>query len=383
MYDTLKMDKPKILHIITDLNTGGAENMLYKLVRSSESNFEHIVISLKQKGTVGPYIEQSGAKVHALGLRTPASFVLALRRLKLLVCQIKPDIYQGWMYHGNEAALLCHRWFYGSPVIWNIRYTPGELANEKYLTRFLIKRGARQSHKINRAIYNADTSRRRHLDLGYSEGNAVIIPNGFDIENYTPDRAKGVLRDELAVDEQDVIIGMVARYHPMKNYEGFVRAASDLFEQYNRVHVVCIGSGLSKQQAYLGSFMDSSNASRLHIFDDRRDVDRLLPDLDGFCLSSSWGEGFPNAVGEAMSCGVPCVVTNVGDTADVVGDTGWVVAPDDIDGLAKSLQCLVDAGPQSRQRLGELARRRVIERFSLDAVVEQYHDLYSQVLRVD
>ncbi|MCZ2095658.1 MAG: glycosyltransferase [Anaerolineae bacterium] len=376
-----------VLHVITGLSTGGAEMMLRKLVGAMDrQRFRPVVVSLMDKGTLGERIEALDVPVHALGARRDLSALAVVRALGRLVDEVKPDLVQSWMYHANlfaSLAVMTSRT--RVPVLWNIRASLDGLANEKRSTSVVIRVGAWASRAPSGIVYNASVSARQHEALGYLASRTEVIPNGFDCVEFRPDRRAGpVLRDELGLAGGDVLVGCVARYHPMKDHANLLAAAAQAARIDARLHFVLIGSGVEPANAELASAIARHGlGTRVHCLGERRDIPMLTAGLDIACSASAWGEGFPNIVGEAMACGVPCVVTDTGDSASIVGEIGEVVAVRDSSALARAILRLAGMDPARRAALGAAARARIVTEFSLEAVARRYEAYYRRFLRQD
>ena len=285
------------------------------------------------------------------------------------------------MYHGNLAASFARPWLPGKPpVVWGIHHSIGHLEMEKRMTRTMIRLGARFSGLADRILYVSEVSRRQHSALGYRESHALTIPNGVDTARFrAAPEARAGLTDALGLQEGVLLIGLFARYHPIKDHANFLRAAALLSERHAQAHFVLAGSGVDEGNRDLTALVRQLGiADRVHYLGERADIDRLLPALDIFCLSS-YGEALPLILLEAMSCGLPCVTTDVGDAAAVVGDTGLSVAPSDHEALAAALASLTEAGEERRKALGKAARERVILHYSLEKVAGMYSALYHEL----
>jgi glycosyltransferase involved in cell wall biosynthesis len=364
------------MFVVTGLATGGAETMLLKLLsRIDRDRFIPSVVSLWDKGTVGPKIEALGIPVFALDINPRRPSPAGLLRLRSLVRQQQPDLLQGWMYHGNLAASMAR---FGKPMLWGVRQSLNDLRNERLLTRWVIWLNARRSRSATAIVYNSRVSARQHQAVGFDSAAARVIPNGFDVEQFRPDEsARRELRVELGLAPHALLIGLIARYHPMKDHLSFLRAAARLAVPGGEVNFVLAGRGVDgENRALMDAVRELQLQDRVFLLGERDDVARLTAALDIATSASSWGEGFANAVGEAMSCAVPCVVTDVGDSAWIVGDTGKVVRVRDHAALAGAWHSLIESGAAARQALGQHARQRVIENFSLGAIVKQYEGLY-------
>jgi glycosyltransferase involved in cell wall biosynthesis len=375
--------KIRLMHIITGLTTGGAETMLLKLLSASNGPLiDYLVVSLRDTGTLGSKIQSLGIPVHGLQMIPSRPSVKAAWRLARLVRKWKPDLVQGWMPHGNLAAL-----FAGSvardhvPIFWSIRQALSDIQNEKRMTAYIIRFSARLSGRPYRIVYNSQTSARQHEELGYNRHRTVILPNGFDIEQFKPSsEARMSLRDELGMSSETPLIGLVARYHPVKGHENYLKAAKRLAERYNAVRFLLIGRGVDEENSDLQRTINRLGLnSRVSLLGERHDLPRVTAALD-IATSSSRSESFSNSIGEAMLCGVPCVVTDVGDSAVIVGDTGVVVAPDDSEALAKGWGHLLNLRDSGRKMLGSKARSRIVEHYSLPRIASQYEEMYIEAV---
>jgi glycosyltransferase involved in cell wall biosynthesis len=375
----------KVLHIIPNLEIGGAEIFLLQLVRRlRQAGIESRILALSAGGPLKSEIEQQGTVVYEL---TPGSHlaipVKLLQFLFALGKEWRPDIIQGWMYHANVASLLARTALPGrARVFWNIRMAHTQLNTEKKSTALSVKIGGVLSRAPDAIIYNSRNSAALHEEkLGFSRKNRHVIPNGFDTDEWTPSPdARVRVRHELGLLPDTTLIGMIARYHPFKNHSGFVESAAQIHRELPRVHFVLVGTNVDDRNAHL--MMDIRNAGlvdSMHLLGPRRDVPTLTAALD-LAVSPSHMEGFPNAVGEAMSCCVPCVVTNVGDSAALLGEAGRVVPPGDSTALASACIELLSLNDVQRSHIGNTGRQRIKQNYSLQSVVARYAALYAGAL---
>jgi glycosyltransferase involved in cell wall biosynthesis len=373
-----------ILHIINDLAIGGAEIMLYRLLsEKSRRRFNPVVISLMDHGSLRQRIEELGIPVYTArmkrGLPTPAS----LWRLIRLVRQIKPGLIQGWLYHGSLAAQL------GSlslsrrvPALWSIHCSIYSLSFEKKLTAAVVRICAWLSRLAAYIIFVSRTSQAQHQALGYDVSKSCVVPNGIDTALFAPSiEARAAVRLELSVPPNTLLVGAIGRYHAMKDHANFLRAAAVIAATHPDVHFLLAGRELDGENRPLRQLIrELGLENRTHLLGERTDIARLVAALDIFCLSSSHGESFPIIVGEAMSSAVPCVVTDVGDSAWILGGTGRVTLPRDPAALAAACEELLALTRAGRETLGRAARARVVELFSLPTVVGEYEALYETML---
>ena len=374
----------RVMHVITGLSTGGAETMLLKLLSAASGSMEHVVVSLGDEGTIGPRIAALGVPVHCLGLQRNAPNPIHALSILSLTRRIAPQLIQGWMYHGNlmasMAAIAMRKSAPGKkpPVLWNIRQTVYDLRNERWMTARFIRLGARLSARPVAIIYNSQTSAGQHENLGYRAEKRVIISNGFDCEVLRPDDAtRKAVRAELGIADDTILIGLVARYHPMKDHIGFLKAAGLVVQVHPEARFVLAGTGISFTQPELAETVRQNELQdHVILLGERSDIPRLNNAFDIGCSASAWGEGFSNSIGEAMACSVPCVVTDVGDSAYIVADSGFVSPPREPQALANAIVQLIGMGRAGRQQLGAKARKRIETEFSLPAIVHKYEDLY-------
>lgn len=372
----------RILHSITSLNVGGAQYMLARYLRHLEtSEYLSTVLSLTTPGPVGKLIDKRGFDILSLRMADGRIGPTDMLRLARLVRAARADILHGWMYHGNLAAtfgsMSCLSF---APVIWSIHHSLSDITAEKPLTQRLVRLSARLSSWTQAISYCSQTSADDHEKLGFDPRRRVIIPNGIDCEEFQPTNgAKQKLANLLGVPPERHIIGNVARAHPMKDHAGFVQAVAKLLQQGYDVQGLVIGEG-HEDGMTRATARDLDIDARISTLGIRSDVADLVRGFDVFVLSSAWGEAFPLAVAEAMASGVPAAVTDVGDCSWLVGDTGKVVPTEDAPALASAIAALLTLSPEARKQLGERARNRVIENFSLEQYVARHEALYEAAL---
>jgi len=377
-------DRPRLVHIITGLGLGGAERDLFKLAAALSERYEMTVVSLMAMGPMGEHIADLGIAVHPLGMDRGRLMPAALPRLAALLHRLRPDLVHGWMYHGNLAAWAGVTLLrLGSPLLWSILQSPGNPGRESALTMAIVRFGAALSPEIPAIVYNARAAACLHRELDYRPRREVIIPNGFDTERFRPrPEAREALRRELGLAAATPLVGLIARHDPIKDHDTFLRAAREVAREWPEARFVLAGTGVEVSNPRLSEPISALGLGQwVHLLGERRDVPELTAALDIACLSSR-GEGSPNVVGEAMASGVPCVVTDVGDAAAMVGDTGLVVPPGDPSALAGGILHLLRLGEEQRQLRGRAARARIVGEFALDAMVARYDHLYGDMLDV-
>jgi glycosyltransferase involved in cell wall biosynthesis len=368
----------KIVHVITALGSGGAESMLVRVATQGDHKaFEHLVVSLTDEGMQGSILRQHGVRVVALGMKRGVPDIRGLLRLRRLLAQEKPQVVQTWLYHADLLGLVAGKLAGISVIGWNIRCSNMELQHFARLTRAVRGTLALCSRFASFAIVNSVAGKEYHERLGFHPRRWELIFNGFDLNEFRPDaEARGAVRAELGVRDDAKLVGMMARFDPMKDFATFFEAAAIVSRTSPETHFVLAGSGIDNANNTLRTLIESANLDNVHLLGFRSDVKRLMAACDVFTLSSH-GEGFPNVVGEAMSCGVPCVVTDVGDSAFVVGETGRIVPLRDPNALAAAWKELLSLDLRDRQALGSRARERIHENFDLRSMVARYEKTYA------
>lgn len=371
----------RALFVTTGLGTGGAERMLVKLLESlSLHGVESRVISLLDAGTQGDAIRGCGIAVDELAVNSLAGMLFAPFRIVRTMWTFRPDIVQGWMYHGNLVATTA--WFFRprrSRLFWGIRQTLYALTRERWLTRQLIRFGALLSNLPEQLIYNSRLSVEQHAAIGYADGRAVVIPNGFDLQRFHPDLARrSGKRAELGISPGRRVVGVVARFHPMKDHVTLFDAALLVRQTFPDVLFLLAGYGVDAANMRVADEISARELDRnVVLLGEVSDTENLYPAMDVCALSSAWGEAFPNVLGEAMACGVPCVSTEVGEARWILGETGETVPSRDPAALAEAISRMLRLDDAGRHQLGERARARVAQLFSLDAVCSAYLGQYS------
>lgn len=372
--------------IITGLSTGGAEMMLLKLLKGLDrERFTPEVISLTTLGDIGLQLQSMGVPVVVLGMSAGRfdlrGFWFLVRHLR----HVSPHVVHTWMYHADLIGGLAARLAGVRALAWGIRQSNLDPEFNKTSTLHVVRSCAWLSRWIPRRIVTcSERARTVHVAAGYFADKMVTIANGFDLTQFQPDAAaRSAIRAELGLAPDTQLVGLVARDDPQKNHLGFVQAAAAVHAALPRCHFVLAGQGIDRANTPLGQAIAHAGLQgHVSLLGRRDDVPRLMAALD-VLASPSHGEAFPNVLGEAMACGVPCVVTDVGDSADIVGDTGRVVAPGEMGDMAQQLLAMLRMPVEQRQALGVRARARVQERYELGAVTRQYECFYSQMLKDD
>lgn len=369
----------KIVHVISGLGRGGAENALLRLIETQRHSglFHHEVISLGTRGVYAAVLEADAIPVHVLNIRGLVSLVIGFIRLILILREIKPNLIQTWMVHADFLGGLASFFVPGSVLIWGVRTTDYRV--ESFKTRGIRRVCACLSwvlpHKVVCAAYASLLSCR---EAGYDDGKLVVVYNGFDVPNLLTHVGAGKnLRKSLGLNEK-LVVGCMGRYNPAKDYENFVKAAGILARRYPDCRFLLVGKGVDSNNEVLMTQIHSTGyGDRFLLLGERSDPAVCLDAMDIFVLSSCT-EGFPNVLGEAMAMGTPCVTTDVGDAAVLLGDAGVVVPPKDSVALAEGVAKVLDLTLDKRLELGKKGMERVARHFSIDCMASRFAALYEE-----
>jgi glycosyltransferase involved in cell wall biosynthesis len=370
----------RVLFVASGLGVGGAERALERLLPALQTQgIMCAVVSLREPQEVGASLRELGIEVFELGMRPSRPSLSGLLKLLRSVRAFRPDVIQGWMYHGNLAAQIGRLAAPRAKVVLGIHQTLARLELESRATRSVIRLDAWLSRFANRVIYVAQAAKVGHEQAGYAKGG-VVLPNGLDVGLYRPDHvARAAARVLLKVADDELLIGMIGRFHPSKNHVGFLSAAAILAARHVRLKFVLIGQGVTDDNPAFASLLSNpSLRDRVFMLGARADVPQLLPALDLYVLSSIQ-EALPNVVAEAMSCGVPCVVTDVGDAAWMVGVTGWVAPTGQYAMLAETIEQAIGEGREALAMRGQAARKRVEQELAIGPVSTRYAALYQSL----
>ncbi|WP_076923752.1 glycosyltransferase [Pseudoalteromonas sp. EB27] len=372
----------KVLHIITGLGSGGAEGVLYRLCTHDKDN-QHLVISFMSDGKYGALLREAGVEVYCLQQSQGKFTIKAVLRLYKLINTIKPDIVQTWMYHADLIGGLIAKISGINNIHWNIRHSSLIAGKSKKSTILIAKICALLSYIIPKNIVCcAKTALDTHASLGYSAKRMTVISNGYDVLALNELALEEPPLEITNVEQYTPIIGLIGRYNIQKNHSGFFSALSMLTQSGNHnFKVVLVGHGVDSNNTDLLRLLESKGlVNKVILLGEQNNVPSILSKFDLSVLPSSFGEGFPNVVAESMALGIPCIVTDVGDAARIVGDTGWIIPPNDDFLLSKTIAvALEELSNDSQQWVirKSKAKTRVTENFSLDLMVKKYKEAWS------
>ena len=373
----------RITHVITDLDVGGAEMVLLRMLeRTHGTSVDARVISLSGEGVLVAALRDLGVTVLALppGSRSKAFAVPTITRE---MRRTRPQLVQTWMYHADVLGGLAARRA-RIPVVWGLHAAP-MIGDEpiRLRTRAGLTAAALLSRRVpTRIVCCSHQTRRVHVRLGYDESKMITIPNGFEVDDEDVS-ARASVRDELGISHDTPLVGRVGRDHPQKDSATLLAAFALLNRDVPAARLVLVGEGFTRTNVRLLEQARTAGVPDSNIFflGPRNDISRLNRSFD-VAVSSSYSEGLPVVLGEAMSVGTPVVATDAGDSALLIDDARRVVAPRDPLALSEAIKRVLELDGPGRSRLGRRDRERIEKEFGLDRMVASYVDLYESIAGV-
>lgn len=374
-----RKDVIKICHLITSLDVGGAEQALVRLIqRLPQNQFRNEVVSLVEPGLFADDLSAAGIPVVSLNMPRGYPTVSGLTRLVRHLQTTKPTILQTWLYHADLLGTAAQKFVPGLRLLWNLRCSDMVSAPHSYKLHSIMWLLSRLSRQPDAVIVNSGSGKNFHEKFGYKPRRWAQIANGVDTTRFrTRPEMRKEMRTRLSIDSQAYVIGMVARYHPMKDHRTFLRAAGRFALSHPSARFVLCGKGCDNSNKLLVQMIEESDLlGRVIVLGAQRNLEMLYPCFDLLTLTSAYGEGSPNVLIEALACGVPCVSTDIGDSQQIIGDAGLVVAPNDPQKLATAWEAMV------KLDTGALARRacaRAVENYCIDQICREYEMLYREI----
>jgi glycosyltransferase involved in cell wall biosynthesis len=344
------------------------------------------VLCLAGSGPLEPSIAALGVSVTNLDMSAGLGAFLKYGRLQAAITKSKPDIIQTWMYHANLMGGLTKLWHSRTPLIWGLRQSNLDRARSKKRTILVAHAGAWLSHRFPECIVCvSDSVRDVHAAMGYDAAKLMVIPNGFDSDEFRPDMAaRAGVRGELGINENTPLVGLVARFDPQKDHGTFFEASKVVCERHPDTVFVLCGEMIDRtNEALIGMIRRAGHEENFHLLGRRDDIARITAALDVAVSSSAFGEGFSNALGEALSCGVPVVATDVGESRSILGNAGLVVPPENAPALGSAIGELIEMEPDARRQLGTLGREHMLRHYGIAAIAGRYGRLYEEILAAE
>jgi len=367
----------KIVHIISGLQVGGAERSLFNICNSTlNDSFKQYVICLGNKGYYSQKIEEIGLEIYHINFSS-WHFVKSVTKFIIILKKISPDIIQGWMNHGNFASILALFILNFKPIIyWNIRQSFYKNKNDLFYTKFLFLCNILFSRIPKKIIINSNISKIQLKNFGFHIDSFKFIPNGFDPNYWVRDLLfRELKRENLGIENLDFVIGYVGRYHPMKNIILLLKAFEIISINFLNSKLVIIGHKEDDFNKFEKEIFDKIPNNQIILLNQMYDINKYYSIFDLFTLCSV-SEGFPNVLGEAMSCELCCISTNVGEAPTLLQDVGFIIPVDDLDALVSKMSNCIE-NLEMTKNMGILARNKIVKTYSLQNTVNQYINLYT------
>jgi glycosyltransferase involved in cell wall biosynthesis len=369
----------RVIHVITGLGNGGAENTLYKVCKYDRNN-KHIVISITTKGKYFYILKNIGIEVYCLNLKFYS--IIKFFELIKLINYLKPEIIQTWLIIGDLLGGIAGRLAGYKNIVWNIHFSNLKLDSTKLRNIIIIKILAILSHLIPKKIIIVSRDGFKNCkNLGYSKKKLIFIPNGYELSifNYNK-KQEHFFRKKYKIKKDIPIIGNVSRYDPIKDHSTLLKGLS--FVRKKKINFLCIlvGLNMDKKNKNLTSDIDKLNLKKnIKLLGSKKNITEIMNGLNAHILTSK-SEAFPNVVAEAMACKTPCITTNVGDCSFIIGKTGWLVPPQNPIKLAKVIEiALSEIGTKKWNKRRDQARLRIKRNFHINRMIKSFNNLWVNV----
>lgn len=365
----------KIMFLCQSLVVGGTQRQVSVLARALKGrNHEISVAVFRYEGPFIREIEAAGIRICDLRKGGRWDVFGFLWRLRNLIKDERPDVVYALLPVANVVSALVAPLVYPRPrIVFGVR--SARMSGEPYdwLTRSQYRVEALVSGMASLAITNSHAAYQDAVARGFRAGRTVVVHNGIDTVKFAPDPiGRGRVRKKWGVADDEWLVGLMARFDPMKGHDVFFAAAAQLAVEHPSWRFVTVGVHPGDEQERAQNMAKSHGiASRVIWAGMRTDMVACFSALDIACLASRFGEGFPNVVAEAMACAIPCVVTDVGDAREIVNGFGVVVPPNDAPAIANGLRMLRARTAAEQAVVGIAGRNSITDRFGLDAAAEQ------------
>lgn len=369
--------RKRVTHLITGLGSGGAEAMLYKVLKYRSENYNIKVISMTDLGFYGERIKSMGIKVITLDMNH--KYKVLYFPFKLYYNLIKTDTLQTWLYHANFIGTIFGVFTNTDKIIWGVRQTDYSFENNSRSAATLSRLSKYISFIPTYILSNSDEVTKVHQELGYLKSRFITINNGFELDNYYFDEEnRRMYRKEFNILENELLFINVARFDIQKDHNTLFKSLELLIKRYKFTNfkILLVGRDINKDNLKLINYIKESELTDYVILEEQRsDVNKILSAADIFLLSSL-GEGFPNVIGEAMATSLICLATDVGDCRVILGDTGFIVSKKDPDQFSKKLYDIINMRPEEKELLKLKTRERVVDNYNIEDIVDKYEELY-------
>lgn len=360
-----------ILFLCRSLERGGAERQLVVLATALARRGHTVSVTvLYGGGALEAELAMAGVRCIHLNKRGRWDVLPFLFHLGRLLRAERPSLLLSYLSVPNILATLLKPLLPDTRLVWGVRASKMDWTRYDKLSHLAWWLECRLSRFADLIIANSRAGRDEAIASGFPADRIHVVVNGIDTHRFRPERAmRDQLRAEWGVLSHEILVGMAARLDPAKDHGTFLRAAAQIAQSRPDVRFVCIGDGAEPRQSDLRQLAESLGLSSRLIWAGARDDMTAVYSAMDIAASSSCSEGFSNVIAEAMACERPCVVTDVGDSAWIVGKPGQVVPASNPTALAEALLRLIDLPDDDRATLGRAARARVVTEFSVETLL--------------
>ncbi len=355
----------KILFLSRALERGGAERQLVLLTKGLAASGWNVSVGTFYQGEFDQELIDSGIPMHCLKKKSRWDVLSFVYQLFLLVRHERPTILHGYLTVCNILSVLMKLCLPPLKVVWGVRSSDMDLSRYDWLERLTSRVECKLARFADLIIVNSHAGRQHLLARGYPADKLIVIYNGIDTTRFFPETISGQkIRQEWEIQDDEILVGLIARIDPMKDHPVFLQAARFAREKNEKLRFVCVGDG---QPEYVETVKNLPAAQLLGanlIWSGARDDMMAVYNALDISVSSSITEGFSNSIGEAMACGIRCIVTDVGDSSYIVGTTGIVVPPRNPERLSSAI--LETVGQREIAR--DIVRQRIIENFTTETL---------------
>ncbi|MBT3702580.1 MAG: glycosyltransferase, partial [Alphaproteobacteria bacterium] len=378
----LTLERRRVVILARSLEVGGAETQLAALAKGLPTDrFDVTVACLYAKGPLMSELQAAGVHILSLEKKGRWDIFSFFARTRRTLADLQPDILHSFLTPPNILSSLIIKHLNNCKLVWGVRASNMDMSNYDWTWALTFRLECLLSRRPDIIVANADAGKKYVVDMGFPHQSMTVIPNGIDTSRYSVDKEAGqAIRQEFGLTMRDKLIGIVARLDPMKDHRTFLQAAGELTKIRPDVRFLCIGYGASDYEQSLKQLASDLNLDGKIVWTgQRRDLPDLYSALDIATLTSAYGEGFPNTIGEAMSCEVPCLGTDVGDTAKVIGDTGIVTPIGDVNAIVDGWLAMLSETPDEQSVRHKRCQQRIVDIFSLETMIESHTLLYDQL----
>ena len=361
----------KLVFIIRDLGYGGAQRQLLVLASGLDRREFDVTVIHFYPGALEARFRDAAVKTVCVGKTHRWDLAGFFFRLARIVRAIQPDILHSYLTESNvmTACLkpICPR----ARIVWGLRDSQTDAQHWGVLGRWSFRLARLLSRHADLIIANSRSGREYYAGQGYPTDRIEVVANGIDTDRFSPATAgRELARGELGISQNTILFGVVGRLNAMKDHATFLRAAAQLATVVPNARFLCVGDGpadyLSEMQRLAGSLGIGDKVIWLAA---RPDMPSLYVALDALVSSSAFGEGFSNVIGEAMACGVPCIATEVGDSAWIIANANQVVPAGDAAALAAAMTRFARLPSSTIAEIKHQARLRILDHFTVPQMI--------------